>query len=116
MSLPGPTLVRRAIFAPLVAPASIAACLLAARAEDYPIRSVKIIVQTAAGSSLDAMGRLVAEQLSQLWGKEVLVVNQAGAGGLNAARATADAAKNIKIILGMVAVPRLCRMGFHLPV
>jgi tripartite-type tricarboxylate transporter receptor subunit TctC len=92
MILPGPTLVRRAIFAALVAPASIAACLLAARAEDYPIRSVKIIVQTAAGSSLDAMGRLVAEQLSQLWGKEVLVVNQAGAGGLNAARATADAA------------------------
>jgi len=48
-------------------------------------------VQTAAGSSLDAMARLVTEQLSQIWNKEVIVVNQAGAGGLNAARATAAA-------------------------
>jgi hypothetical protein len=48
MNLPGSTLVRRAIFAALVAPASIAVCVLAARAEDYPTRSVKIIVQTAA--------------------------------------------------------------------
>ena len=92
MNLPGSTLLRRVIFAALVAPASIAVCVLTARADYYPTRAVKIIVQTAAGSSLDAMGRLVAEQLSQLWGKEVLVVNQAGAGGLNAARATADAA------------------------
>ena len=84
-------LLRCAVVAALVAAASIAAGILAARAEDYPTRPVKIIVQTAAGSSLDAMGRLVAEQLSQLWGKEVLVINQAGAGGLNAARATADA-------------------------
>ena len=84
-------LVRCAVVAALVAAASIAAGILAARAEDYPTRPVKIIVQTAAGSSLDAMGRLVAEQLSQFWGKEVLVINQAGAGGLNAARATADA-------------------------
>ena len=49
-------------------------------------------MQTAAGSSLDAMARLVTEQLSQIWGKEVIVVNQAGAGGLNAARATAASA------------------------
>jgi tripartite-type tricarboxylate transporter receptor subunit TctC len=73
----------------------LAATLLAtasfARAEDFPARPVRIIVQTAAGSSLDAMARLVTEQLSQIWGKEVIVVNQAGAGGLNAARATAAA-------------------------
>jgi tripartite-type tricarboxylate transporter receptor subunit TctC len=62
-----------------------------AHAEDFPARPVRIIVQTAAGSSLDAMGRLVTEQLSQIWGKEVIVINQAGAGGLNAARATASA-------------------------
>jgi len=63
-----------------------------AHAEDFPTRTVRIIVQTAAGSSLDAMARLVTEQLSQIWAKEVIVINQAGAGGLNAARATAAAA------------------------
>lgn len=59
------------------------------RAEDFPARPVKIIVQTAAGSSLDVMARLVSEQLSQIWGQQAIVVNQAGAGGLIAARATA---------------------------
>jgi tripartite-type tricarboxylate transporter receptor subunit TctC len=66
------------------------ACL--ARAQDYPLRPVRLIVQTAAGSALDALARLVAEPLSQIWGKDVIIVNQAGAGGLNASRALADSA------------------------
>ncbi len=63
-----------------------------ARAQDYPTRPVRVIVQTAAGSSLDALARLVTEPLSQIWGKQVIIVNQAGAGGLNASRALADSA------------------------
>jgi tripartite-type tricarboxylate transporter receptor subunit TctC len=62
---------------------------VAARAEDFPARPVKIIVQTAAGSSLDVMARLVAEPLAQIWGQQPIIVNQAGAGGLIAARALA---------------------------
>jgi tripartite-type tricarboxylate transporter receptor subunit TctC len=64
----------------------------AVRAEEFPSRPVKIIVQTAAGSSLDVMARLVTEQLAQIWGQQPIVVNQAGAGGLIAARATAASA------------------------
>jgi tripartite-type tricarboxylate transporter receptor subunit TctC len=63
-----------------------------ARGEDFPARPVKIIVQTAAGSSLDVMARLVTEQLAQIWGQQPIVVNQAGAGGLLAARTTAASA------------------------
>jgi tripartite-type tricarboxylate transporter receptor subunit TctC len=63
-----------------------------ARGEDFPIRPVKIIVQTAAGSSLDVMARLVAEPLAQVWGQQVIVINQAGAGGLIASRALAASA------------------------
>jgi tripartite-type tricarboxylate transporter receptor subunit TctC len=63
-----------------------------AQAEDFPTRPVKIIVQTAAGSTLDVMARLVTEQLSQIWGQQAIVINQAGAGGLIAARATAASA------------------------
>lgn len=58
-------------------------------AEEFPSRPVKIIVQTAAGSSLDVMARLVAEPLSQKWGQQAIIINQPGAGGLIAARATA---------------------------
>ena len=65
-----------------------------AHAGDFPSRAVKIIVQTAAGSSLDVMARLIAEPLSQIWGQQAIVINQAGAGGLIAARATASSAPN----------------------
>ena len=58
-------------------------------AQDFPSKPVKIIVQTAAGSSLDVVARLVAEPLSQIWGQQPIIVNQAGAGGLIAARALA---------------------------
>ena len=68
---------------------AIAAGVSAARSEDFPSRPIKIIVQTAAGSSLDVMARLVAEPLSQMWGQQAIVVNQAGAGGLIASRALA---------------------------
>lgn len=67
----------------------IAAHAVPARADDFPARPVKVIVQTAAGSALDVLMRTVNEQLSQIWGQEVIVVNQAGAGGLNAARLAA---------------------------
>ncbi len=71
--------------------AGLAVVTAHARAQDFPTRPVRVIVQTAAGSSLDALARLLNAQLSQIWGKEVIVVNQAGAGGLNAARATSAA-------------------------
>lgn len=57
----------------LVARIAVAMALVAvaplARAEDFPARPVKIIVQTAAGSSLDVMARLVTEQLARIWGQ-----------------------------------------------
>jgi tripartite-type tricarboxylate transporter receptor subunit TctC len=68
---------------------ALAAGISVARAEDFPVRPVKIIVQTAAGSSLDVMARLVAEPLSQMWGQQAIIVNQTGAGGLIASRALA---------------------------
>src|SRR3954447_8506280 len=72
----------------ILALALVAAAPIAG-AEEFPARPVKIIVQTAAGSSLDVMARLVAEPLSQMWGQQAILVNQAGGGGLIASRALA---------------------------
>jgi tripartite-type tricarboxylate transporter receptor subunit TctC len=52
---------------------------------------VKIITQIGPGQGPDVGLRLIAEQLSRVWGQQALVVNQAGAGGLLAARAAAAA-------------------------
>jgi len=65
---------------------------LAARAEDYPTRSVKLITQGAAASGPDVIARIVAEHLGRLWGQQVVILNHPGAGGSVAARQAASAA------------------------
>lgn len=68
-------------------------CLAAAQAqaEAYPSRYVSIIIQTAPGSGPDVVVRIVADRLSQLWGRQVTIVNRNGAAGLIAAQAAAAA-------------------------
>src|SRR5262245_47833371 len=50
-------------------------------AQDYPTRTVKIIVPFPPGGTADAMPRIVADWLSKKWGQAVIVENRAGAGG-----------------------------------
>src|SRR5256885_9365329 len=65
-----------------------------AGAEDYPARTVTIIVPFAAGGPADITGRIVADILSRHLGQKFLVENVVGAGGttgtLRAAKAPAD--------------------------
>lgn len=51
-------------------------------AQDYPTRTVKIVVPFAAGSSTDVVARIVANGLANIWGKPVIVDNRPGALGL----------------------------------
>ena len=66
---------------------ALAACLLAAsvawaqQAEDYPNRTVKIVVSAPAGGGLDVAARIIAERLRQKWGQPVIVENRPGASG-----------------------------------
>ena len=52
-----------------------------ARAQDYPNKTVKIIVPFPPGGTADAMPRIVADFLTRKWGQPVIVENRAGAGG-----------------------------------
>src|SRR5258707_15350500 len=54
---------------------------------NYPAKAVRIIVDSAPGSSTDVIVRLTAERLSAIWGEQVFVDNRPGAGGSIAARA-----------------------------
>ena len=66
----------------------------AAHAEEWPTRSVTIIVPFAAGGTTDIVGRIIAQSLSERIGQSVIVENVGGAGGTlgagNAAKAPAD--------------------------
>jgi tripartite-type tricarboxylate transporter receptor subunit TctC len=50
-------------------------------AQDYPTRSVRIIVPFPAGGTADAMPRLVGDFLTRKWGHAVVVDNRPGAAG-----------------------------------
>jgi tripartite-type tricarboxylate transporter receptor subunit TctC len=63
-----------------------------AHAAQYPSKPVTIIADSAAGSTPDAVLRLIADRLGQVWGQQVVAVNHPGAGGSIAARIAADAA------------------------
>jgi hypothetical protein len=59
----------------------IAVLSIPGQAQDaYPSRMIKVILPSAAGSTTDLLARLIADRLSQKWGKPVIVENIAGAG------------------------------------
>ena len=63
----------------------------ATQAQQYPNRPVTIISDSAAGSTPDAVLRVIADRLSQIWRQQVLAVNHPGATGSIASRIAADA-------------------------
>ena len=63
-----------------------------AHAQQYPTKPVTIIADSAAGSTPDAVMRIIADRLGQIWGQQVIAVNHPGAGGALAARNAAEAA------------------------
>jgi tripartite-type tricarboxylate transporter receptor subunit TctC len=61
--------------------AAIAAFPGFAHAQEYPSRTITVIVPFPAGGSADAMARLVAERTQEALGQSVVVENVPGAGG-----------------------------------
>jgi tripartite-type tricarboxylate transporter receptor subunit TctC len=70
-------------------------CLVAptaAPAQSYPTRPVTIVVTAAAGGLTDLVARAIGQQLSEAWGKPVVIENKGGAGHNIGAASVAKAA------------------------
>jgi putative tricarboxylic transport membrane protein len=70
--------------------AAFAAGVMPVRAQDYPSRSITVIVPFPAGGASDVVARIVTNQMSKILGQSIIVENVGGAGGtLGSARAAA---------------------------
>lgn len=64
---------------------------LNASAQSYPSRPITLVVPFAPGGTVDLMGRIIANRMSEVLGKTVIVDNKPGAGGSIGANVVAKA-------------------------
>jgi tripartite-type tricarboxylate transporter receptor subunit TctC len=79
---------------PLVIAAVMMTVVRPAPAQDYPSRTITMVVPTGPGGGMETLARIFSRHLEERLGKPVVIENRAGAGGVigtnSVARATAD--------------------------
>src|SRR6201996_1722454 len=71
-------------------------------AEEYPSRTVSLVVAYPAGGGVDTVGRIIAQKLSDALGQQVVVVNRPGGGSVIGTRDVARAQPDGYTLLLMV--------------
>src|SRR6478672_8679242 len=88
----------------------------AAAQSDYPNRPVRLIIPFPAGGSNDIVGRAIATQMGERLGKQVVVDNRTGAGGVIgtelAAHATPDGYTILVISIAHSVNPWLYKLPY----
>ena len=82
---------RREFITLLSAAVAVVAVPRVVAGQDYPSRSITLIVNFPPGGSTDAMARIIREPLSQALGQNIIIDNRGGAGGTTGAAAVANA-------------------------
>ena len=92
----------------VVAAGMLAAVSVAAAAQGFPNKPVRIVVPFPPGGGVDIIARMVAPQLSKEYGQQVIVENRAGASGIigteYVARSAPDGYTWLLATLGNLAV------------
>lgn len=74
--------------------ATLAFATLAATAQEFPTKSITVVVPYAAGGPTDVSARLLTEEMGKVLGTTFVIDNRPSAGGLLAAQAVAKAPKD----------------------
>jgi tripartite-type tricarboxylate transporter receptor subunit TctC len=92
----------------------------AALAQSWPSRVVRFVVPYSAGGPTDIVARLIAERLTNIWGRQVVIENRGGAGSNLGAEAVArSSADGYTALIGASAIalnPSLYRSVGYDPV
>jgi tripartite-type tricarboxylate transporter receptor subunit TctC len=85
-------------YAPFVLHGALAACALVSHAavaadatDTYPQRPIRMVVPFPAGGPTDISARILAQKLTETWGRQVVVDNRGGANGIIGQDAAAKA-------------------------
>jgi tripartite-type tricarboxylate transporter receptor subunit TctC len=77
---------------------------LAAAAQVYPSKPVRMIVPWAPGGTTDILGRVIAQKMGEKWGQPVVVENRGGAAGnIGTEAAARSPADGYTILLGTMS-------------
>jgi len=88
----------------LIAAALLALVPFAAHSQAFPAKPVKLVIPFPPGGSLDNIGRLLAQKISESWGQPVVVENRPGAGGNVGADAVAKSpADGYTVVMGALS-------------
>ncbi|MCW5681122.1 MAG: tripartite tricarboxylate transporter substrate binding protein BugD [Xanthobacteraceae bacterium] len=103
----------------LAAAGIIALGVSGAQAQNYPARTITMLIPFAAGGPTDTVGRLIAESMTKTLGQQIVIENAAGAGGTRAPGLLVKAAPDGYTILlhhiGMSTAPTLYRKLAYKP-
>jgi tripartite-type tricarboxylate transporter receptor subunit TctC len=66
----------------------------AAAAQQYPVKPIRLIIPFPPGGSNDVVGRLIAQQLTERLGRQIIVDNRSGAGGVVGTELASQAPKD----------------------
>jgi tripartite-type tricarboxylate transporter receptor subunit TctC len=91
---------RKLLLGALLALTSLAG---AATAQDFPNRTLTMVIPFAAGGPTDVLGRIIAARMGELLGQNVIVENVGGAGGMTgSARVAQSKPDGYTMVLGTV--------------
>ena len=93
------------------------ALTVSAAAQDYPSKPVRMVVPFPPGALNDTVGRVIAAELSERLGKQFIVDNRGGAGGVIGAEVVANAPKDgytlLIVSLATAVNPHLYKLPFE---
>ena len=83
-------------------------CPGAATAQDWPTRPVTMVVPFAAGGPVDVLGRILAQYLTEVLGKQVIIDNVPGGGGMSGSLRVSQATPDgYQFVLGSIGTHAL---------
>ncbi len=101
----------------LTALVAVLVCTISTQAENFPSRTVRIIVPFTAGGANDGVARALADRLSKKWGQSVVVENRPGGATTIGTRAVIEAAPDGHTLLftsssSFVVTPHTTKLNF----